>query len=44
MPHEFWYAKHFSLESGSSKEMSNILEKFWPKWWEVAPCRREGRG
>ena len=23
--------------SGSSNTMSNILEKFCPKWWDVAP-------
>ena len=22
----------------SSNLMPNILEKFWPKWWDVAPC------
>lgn len=38
IPQEFWYTNVFSWVSGSSIWISNILEKFWPKWWEVAPC------
>jgi hypothetical protein len=38
MPQEFWKANCFSPGFfGSSKTISNILEKFCPRWWEVAP-------
>lgn len=38
IPQEFWKASCFSPGFlGSSNMISNILEKFWPRWWEVAP-------
>lgn len=38
IPHEFWKASCFSPGLlGSSNTISNILEKFWPRWWDVAP-------
>lgn len=38
IPQEFWYASCFSPGLfGSSNTISNILEKFWPRWWDVAP-------
>lgn len=38
IPQEFWKANCFSPGFfGSSKTISNILEKFWPRWWDVAP-------
>lgn len=38
IPQEFWKASCFSPGFlGSSNTISNILEKFWPRWWDVAP-------
>lgn len=37
--HEFWYANSGWWVSGSSYEMLNMREKFWPRWWDVAACK-----
>lgn len=40
-PQEFWYTYCFSSVSWSCIQISNILEKFCPKWWDVAPWKKK---
>lgn len=40
-PQEFWYTYCFSSVSWSWIQISNILEKFCPKWWDVAPWKKK---